>query len=343
MNPSAAVFYDARQGSTDLACFPSALASPLRGFGPGALSSREPPRERDMPKPRKRAPRLSSAGAQKGPRTWEDVKEDRGSVHMSRLRALFLEHIQSIAPQVLADLHEKALHLHSEKVADAKESGWEWRALQQFLKAARAPASGALDVRADLSFQEVEEAGRLLGEIEAFANAIDEWAQRHTLATDWIRDVALATVRQWAFERSEPKAERPLEWVNPSSQKWIPAIKLRDWDPGRESEEEWDRACAAYKKAIKRLYDEDPFPSRYQDPKHLRWLVRWQVLGHSPGEIARDELSSEIARGKLGEDGGASPEGRGEDIRKAVKDLASLLDLPTRPPGRAGRHRKIPG
>jgi hypothetical protein len=161
------------------------------------------------------------------------------------------------------------------------------------------------------------------------------WMSTHNLAADWILDSALRTLLAWRLGAEWLEAHELIAlWPA-----WRGALGKDEqrlqieggWEPTIESRASARRRLLAHAKSEIdsflengiRLAQQRGFvrPAASRCPsEHLRWLVRYQVVGQTFTEIARD-------------DGHIDPEDSG---RKAVafgaKQAAALVGLPLREP-----------
>lgn len=148
-------------------------------------------------------------------------------------------------------------------------------------------------------------------EVRELAEAVLAWSSRWHLGADWVRDRALHTVERWvlfppARERLELahaglSYESGLTW-DPSvdALTWDPYVKKLTWDPYGEPKSQAERRLIAARvpRSVVREFLElvagsGGWASTRALPKlrtRLVWLVRYQVLGESCGQIADSEI-----------------------------------------------------
>ncbi len=173
------------------------------------------------------------------------------------------------------------------------------------------------------------------------ADALGAWAISHNLAANWIVDAALRTMIAW---QQNPELRDNPEWfslepdwssaLSPEEQSleikwkqaWEPTLESKDSARERLKEDAQKRIDDFLDKSDK-LAEERSYvkpPKRRVPSRHLRWLVRHQVVGQSITEIAED----------LQSDDPKQPGRKG--VANGVHNAAELVGLELREPDKRG-------
>jgi len=190
--------------------------------------------------------------------------------------------------------------------------------------------------------------------LRPLANGLWSWSEANGLDVDWVRQRAFFTLAHWVYNGAKSTL-REHSGMKDSQNDWsynhpdvaIP-FELKDftfawaWHPARDSrssitkiirqrfkeklQENLDNTEATFKEQtgiktpLKRKHNEE----------HFHWLVLFQVKKMSYSEIVGP---SDLRKGYLSDDT--------KKVRKAINDLARLIDLPLRSEGtRPGRRPK---
>ncbi len=209
----------------------------------------------------------------------------------------------------------------------ATEREIRWEARRLFLRAVETAAPEVL---------------KSLAELRPSEDALAAWARRWNLTFEgspagWALEAARRTIETW---RRYPglREREPLAWAPLAVGGWklLPPEAARLWDPRELTERRLTRGQAAERARrhglapaatrreldrIERLLEDRglrPAPEKSLG-LHFEWAVRWQCLGRSAFEIARDGYPSGVTR--------------------RVREVLNLIGLDPRP-ARRGRRRK---
>jgi hypothetical protein len=232
-------------------------------------------------------------------------------------RNLFLIAIQEVAPEVLQWLRDQVLPLYNLKPLDPK-----------------------------LCHVSLEDAKLFLP--DELWRELQAWAEKFNLREDWLLEQAIDTLAVWRV--CPALTQEPIEWgvygrgggyMLPETHEdrrlkfecagWSPTIERRDKARARIMAE-FEAHLGAYLERLGQVAEQARFRQasekrkRFGDDEltHFKWLVSYQVRGHSHREIAE----------KYGVDVRA--------ISNGIKSAAALAGIKLRLPSGVGRPRKRP-
>ena len=139
--------------------------------------------------------------------------------------------------------------------------------------------------------------------VEQLNKRLDKWAEQFNIRCPWIIEAALSTINTW--ERV-PEAEKKRGWFWHPASIWTPLDEGEQeflftgrWNPLHERADDARRRIKGaldrqfgdwfnetLSTATERGYQSPPAAPREED--HVRWLVRYQVVGESPEKIFLD-------------------------------------------------------
>jgi hypothetical protein len=263
------------------------------------------------------------------------------------------------APEVEASRQEEVLRqLAGSDLPVSDAASWRWALPDDtwHQEEARARFLGAIGRVVPAAMEDLGSCeATLKSSVDPTAEAlVRDWAQRWHLESEWLHAAVLKRVAfittdrpddlarwphspslrraariaalgsLWIYEKPQP---RPLTLAEPPS-----------WDPRLASERTYRLAVENYVGLVKgRLASMHAMPVR-QPPsrRDLEWLVKWQVGGMEPADIA-------VSEGGLGStarpDAGHYRRVLADEIGKRVRELHRELGLPCRP-RRRGRRPK---
>ncbi len=186
-----------------------------------------------------------------------------------KARALFLDAVAQLKPEVLQSLREGAY--------------------KEWLQVAPNPLPSGFDPC-------VED-----GKVTPFRNSLQNWCGNWHLPDHWCREWVLATLDHWRQSGND----QPLEWCD---QWWFEdlsslysAKQFRflhcAWHPSDERWPEYEKKLKArFEKKLKTYRTEaymrlkrmgEPIPTEYRNPCHFHWLAGYQVRGWSRERIGK--------------------------------------------------------
>jgi hypothetical protein len=252
-------------------------------------------------------------------------EEEDAALHVARWE--FLRTIEGHAPCVLKRFHSEVFPAYME----ARNQSFERSSkVDTDTEASVPPPDSHISITMTSDtfvdwYRDAKEGGNLC--VERLATALDAWAERHRLQTEWMIDTALRTIRAWEVN---PKLAEQLRWVmKPASHRvvlnhelqelvfryhwvWEPTIERRS-DADKKVKDAFNKELAEHFDKIEALAEKSGYvspPQKKRTRKHFVWLVRRLVLDEKYYQIAKE----------LGEDRSG--------MRREVKKLASYLKLP---------------